>query len=128
MLCAKDIVLSVLSGLCPVLSDEEVKEEMMRCFSPIPTRRQAVEMMRTMCQEVDEQMSQYISRHVVACTRAHWLLPDDQLSLSEIIEFAMTIKDKTELFVQNIKMDQSQPNGMPHFRHITSMVKVYWKC
>ena len=48
-------------------------------------------MMRTICQEVDEQMSQSISRHEVACARAHWLLPDDQLSSSEIIEFAMTL-------------------------------------
>ena len=44
----------------PELSDEEVKEEMMRCFSLIPMRRQAIEMMRTMCQEDDEQMGQYI--------------------------------------------------------------------
>ena len=56
MFCAKDTVLLVLSGLSPGLSDEEVKEEMMRCFSPIPMRRQAIEMMRTMHQEDDEQM------------------------------------------------------------------------
>ena len=47
--CAKDTVLSVLSGLSPGLSDEEIKEEMMRCLSPVPTRRQTTEMMRTMC-------------------------------------------------------------------------------
>ena len=56
MFCTEDTVLSVLSGLSPRLSDEEVKEEMMRCFSPIPTRRQAIEMMRTMHQDEDEQM------------------------------------------------------------------------
>ena len=56
MFCAEGIVLSVLSGLNPRLSEEEVKEEMMRCFSPIPTRRQAIEMMRTMHQEDNEQM------------------------------------------------------------------------
>ena len=81
--------LSVLSGLIPGLSDEEVKEEMMRCFTPIPMRRQTIEMMRTMCQEDGEQIHQYIMRHEVAHARAHRLSPDDQLSLSEIIEFAM---------------------------------------
>ena len=48
MFCVEGTVLSVHSGLNPRLSEEEVKEEMMRCFSPIPTRRQAIEMMRTM--------------------------------------------------------------------------------
>ena len=37
MFCAEGTVLSVLSGLNPRLSEEEVKEEMMRCFSPMPT-------------------------------------------------------------------------------------------
>ena len=92
MFCAEDKFLSVLLGLSPRLSDEEVKEEMMRCFSPIPVRRQTIEMMRTMCQDDDEQMCQYIVRHEVAHTRAHRLSPDDQLSSSEIIEFTMTLQ------------------------------------
>ena len=92
MFCAEGTVLSVLSGLNPRLSEEEVKEEMMRCFSPIPTRRQAIEMMRTMCQEDDEQMCQYIVRHEIAHTRAHRISPDDQISSREIIEFTMTLQ------------------------------------
>ena len=64
MFCAEDTVLSVLSELSPRLSNKEVKEEMMRCFSPIPMRRQAIEMMRTMRQEDDKQMCQYIMRHM----------------------------------------------------------------
>ena len=92
MFCVEDTVLSVLSGLSPRLSNKEVKEEMMRCFSPIPTRRQAIEMMRTMHQEDDEQMHQYIVRHEVAHARAHRLSPDDQLSSSKIIEFTMTLQ------------------------------------
>ena len=94
MFCAEGTVLSVLSGLNPRLSEEEVTEEMMRCFSPIPTRRHAIEMMRTMCQEDDEQMCQYIVRHKVAHahTRAHRISPDDQISSSKIIEFAKLLK------------------------------------
>ena len=92
MFCAEGTVLSVLSGLNPRLSEQEVKEEMMRCFSPIPTRRQAIEMMSTMHQENDEQMCQYIVRHEVAHTRAHRISPDDQISSSKIIEFAMTLQ------------------------------------
>ena len=48
--------------------------------------------MRTMFQEDEEQMHQYIVRHEVAHARAHKLSPDDHLSSSEIIEFAMTLQ------------------------------------
>ena len=92
MVCVENTVLSVLSGLSPRLSDKEVKKEMMRCFSPIPMRRQAIEMMRNMHQKDDEQMHQYIMKHEVAHARAHRLSPDNQLSSSEIIEFAMTLQ------------------------------------
>ena len=90
--CAEDTVLSVLSGVNPGLSDEVIKEEMMRCFSPIPTRRQTIEMMRTMCQGEEEQMCQYLMRHEVAHARAHRLSPDDQLSQAEMIEIVMTLQ------------------------------------
>ena len=56
MFCTEDAVLAVLSGLNPGLMDEQVKEEIMRCFSPAPTRRQAIEKLRAMHQEPDEQM------------------------------------------------------------------------
>ena len=85
MFCTEVTVLLVLSGLSPRLSDEEVKEEMMRYFSPILTRRQAIEMMRTMHQDEDEQMHQYIVRHEVAHMRAHKISAEDQVSSSEII-------------------------------------------
>ena len=48
MYCTKDHVLSVLSGLSVDLSNEEIKEEMMECFSSAPTQRQAIKMMQTM--------------------------------------------------------------------------------
>ena len=108
MFCAEDTVLSVLSGLSPRLSDEEVKEEMMRCFSPIPTRRQVIEMMRKMHQDEGEQMHQYIVRHEVAHARAHKISAEDQVSSSEIIEFAMTL----QLFIQDKllkKIDGDRP-------------------
>ena len=109
MFCDKDTVLSVLSGLSPRLSDEEVKEEMMRCFSPIPMRRQAIEMMRMMCQDDDEEMCQYIIRHEVAHARAHRLLLDSQLNSSEIIEFAMTLPP----FIQNKLLKKTDGSRLP---------------
>ena len=109
MFCTEGTVLSVLSGLNPRLSEEEVKEEVMRCFSPIPTRRQAIEMMRTMCQEGDEQMHQYIVRYEVAHTKAHRISPDDQISSSKIIEFTMTLKP----IIQNKLLKRINGNRLP---------------
>ena len=63
-------------------------------------------MMRTMQQEDDEQMCQYIVRHEVTDTRAHRLLPENQLSLSKIIEFAMTLQP----FIQDkLLIDRDRP-------------------
>ena len=45
-----------------------------------------------MHQEDDEQMHQYIVMHEVAHTWAHRISPDDQISSSKIIEFAMTLQ------------------------------------
>ena len=56
MFCVQDTVLAVLSDLNPGLMDEQIKEEIMRCFLPAPTRRQAIEKLRAMHQEPDEQM------------------------------------------------------------------------
>ena len=89
-------------------TDEQVKEEIMRCFSPAPTRRQAIEKLRAMHQELDEQMQQYIVRHKVAHLRAHRLTADEQCSTSEIIEFAINL----QLFVQDRllkKIDGNMP-------------------
>ena len=108
MFCTKDAVLAVLSGLNPGLTDEQVKEEIMRCFSPAPTRRQAIEKLRAMHQEPDEQMHQYIVRHKVAHLRAHRLTADEQCSTSEIIEFAINLQP----FIQDKllkKIDGSRP-------------------
>ena len=54
-------------------------------------------MMRNMHQDEDEQMHQYIVRHEVAHARAHKISAEDQVSSSEIIEFAMTL----QLFIQD---------------------------
>ena len=67
-----------------------------------------VQMMRTMCQEDDEQMHQYIMRHEVAHTRAHRISPDDQISSSKIIEFAMTLQPIIQDKLLN-KIDGDRP-------------------
>ena len=64
----------------------------MMCFLLALTRRQALEKLRAMHQETDEQMQQYIVRHEVAHLRAHKLTADEQCSISEIMEFAVKLQ------------------------------------
>ena len=109
MFCAEDAVLAVLPGLNPGLTEEQVKEEIMRCFSPAPTRRQAIEKLRAMHQEPDEQMHRYIVRHEVAHLRAHSLTADEQCSTSEIIEFAKNLQP----FIQDKLLKKTDGNRLP---------------
>ena len=99
MFCAEDAVLAVLLGLNPGLTDEQVKEEIMRCFSPAPTRRQAIE----------KQMHQYIVRHEVAHLQAHRLTVDEQCNTSEIIEFAINLQP----FIQDKLLKKIDGNRLP---------------
>ena len=85
MFCAEDAVLTVLSGLNPALTDDQIREEIMMCFCLAPTRRQALERLRAMHQETDEQMRQYIVRHKVAHLRAHKLTADKQCSIRILV-------------------------------------------
>ena len=109
MFCTEDAVLAVLSGLNPGLTDEQVKEEIMRCFLPAPTKRQAIEKLRAMHQEPDEQMHQYIVRHKVAHLRAHRLTADEQCNTSEIIKFAINLPP----FIQDKLLKKIDGNRLP---------------
>ena len=48
MFCAEDAVLKVLLGLNPALIDDQIREEIMMCFSLAPNKRQALEKLRAM--------------------------------------------------------------------------------
>ena len=100
----------MLLGLNPALTNDQIREEIMMCFSLALTRRQALERLGAMHQETDEQMWQYIVRHEVVHLRAHKLTADKQCSISEIMEFAM----KLQPYIQNKllkKIDGNRPPG-----------------
>ena len=109
MFCAEDAVLTVLLGLNPALTDDQIREEIMMCFLLALTRRLALEKSRAMHQETDEQMQQYIVRHEVAHLRAHKLAADEQCSISEIMEFAM----KLQPYIQDKLLKKIDGNRPP---------------
>ena len=113
MFCAEDAVLTVLSGLNPALTGDQIREEIMMCFSLAPTRRQALEKLRAMHQDTDKQMRQYIVRHEVAHLRGHKLTADEQCNISEIMEFAM----KLQPYIQDKLLKKIDGNRPPRNLH-----------
>ena len=113
MFCSEDAVLTVLSGLNPALTDDQIREEIMMCFSLAPNRRQVLEKLRVMHQETDKQMWQYIVTHEVAHLRAHKLTADEQCSISEIMEFAM----KLQPYIQDNLLRKIDGNRPPRNLH-----------
>ena len=109
MFCAEDAVLTVFPGLNAALTDDQIREEIIMCFSLAPTRRQALERLRAMHQETEEQMQQYIVRHEVAHLRAHKLTADEQCSIGEIMEFAM----KLQPYIQDKLLKKIDRNRLP---------------
>ena len=109
MFCAEDAVLTVLLGLNPALTDDQIREEIMMCFSLAQTRRQALEKLRAMHQETDEQMRQYIVRHKVVHLRAYKLTADEQCSISEIMKYAM----KLQPYIQDKLLKKIDGNRPP---------------
>ena len=103
----------MLSGLNPALTDDQIREEIMMYFSLALTRRQALERLRAMHQETDEQMQQYIVRHEVAHLRVHKLTADEQCSISEIMEFAM----KLQPYIQDKLLKKIDGNRPPRNLH-----------
>ena len=113
MFCPEDAVLTVLLGLNPALTDDQIREEIMMYFSLALTRRQTLERLRAMHQETDEQMWQNIVRHKVAHLRAHNLTADEQCSISEIMEFAM----KLQPYIQDKLLRKIDGNRLPRNLH-----------
>ena len=113
MFYAEDAVLKVLLGLNTALIDDQIREEIMMCFSLAPNKRQALEKLRAMHQETDGQMRQYIVRHEVAHLRAHKLTADEQCSISEIMEFAM----KLQPYIQDKLLKKIDGNKLPRNLH-----------
>ena len=55
-------------------------------------------------------------------------IDDKTLTIApEVLEEECTTKHKAETFDHNTKVDLNQQDGKLHFKHITSMVKVYYR-
>ena len=70
------------------VSDDNLKEEIMTCFSNAPTMIQAIRVLRGIRQWQNEQACLYAARYEFVHNRAHNIQPEEQTQVSELIHYA----------------------------------------
>ena len=84
-------VMTMLAGMSEDVDDEDIKEELMHCFSNAPTTIQAIQVLRSMQQKPGEQASLCTAHYEVLHYRANQLMADEQTQNGEMMFFAGTL-------------------------------------
>ena len=83
-------VTTIIAGMDDNISDEDLKEEIMRCFSNAPTMKQAIGVLRGIRQWQNEQVHLHVARYEFVHSRANNITQEEQTQVSEIIHYALT--------------------------------------
>ena len=84
-------VTTIIAGMDDTMGDDDLKEEIMRCFSNAPTMVQAIGVLRSIRQRHHEQAHLYTARYEFVHNRAHNIQPEEQTQVSELIHYASTL-------------------------------------
>ena len=84
-------VTTIIAGMDDPMRDDDLKEEIMRCFSNAPTMIQAIRVLRSIRQQQNEQAHLYAARYEFVHNRAHNIQPEEQTQISELIHYASTL-------------------------------------
>ena len=82
---------TMLAGMDDEVNEEDLKEEIMHCFSNAPTKIQAIQALRAIRQKPDEQARLYTARYEALHYRANQVPADEQGQNGEMIFFALTL-------------------------------------
>ena len=82
---------TMLAGMDDEVNDEDLKEEIMRCFSNAPTKIQAIQALRAIRQKPDEQARLYTAHYEALHYRANQVTADEQGQNGEMMFFALTL-------------------------------------
>ena len=81
----------MLAGMDDEVSDEDLKEEIMHCFSNAPTKFQAIQALRAIRQKPDEQARLYTAHCEALHYRANQVTADEQTQNGEMMFYALTL-------------------------------------
>ena len=82
-------VTTIIAGMDDTVDD--LKEEIMRCFSNAPTMVQVIGVQRGIRQRHNEQACLYTARYEFIHNKAHNIQPEEQTQISELIHYASTL-------------------------------------
>ena len=77
--------MTMLVGMSEEISDEDIKEELMRCFSNAPTMIQVIQVLRAMHQRQGEITRLYTARYEIIHNWANQLMADEQTQNGEMV-------------------------------------------
>ena len=80
-------VMTMLAGMSEDVDDEDIKDELMCCFSNAPITIQAMQVLRSMQQKPVEQARLYTAHYEVLHYRANQLMADEQTQNGEMMFF-----------------------------------------
>ena len=81
----------MLAGMDDEVNDEDLKEEIMCCFSNAPTKIQAIQALRAIRQNPNEQARLYTAHYEALHYRANQVTADEQGQNGEMMFFALTL-------------------------------------
>ena len=84
-------VTTTIARMDDTISDDDLKEEIMRCFFNAPTMIQAIGVLRGIRQWQNEQAHLYAARYEFVHNRAHNIQPEEQTQVSELIHYTSTL-------------------------------------
>ena len=85
--------MTMLTGMNEELDDENLKNELMRCFSNAPTTIQAIDKLRGIKQRPSENTRLHAARYKVIHFRANQLMAEEQNQSREMLFYAETLQD-----------------------------------
>ena len=90
---AEGNMMTMLAGMSEEVHDEDIKEELMRCFSNAPTTIQAIQVLRAMQQRPGEIARLYTARYEIIHYRVNQLMADEQTQNGKMMFYAGTLHE-----------------------------------
>ena len=82
---------TIIAGMDDTVGDDDLKEEIMRCFSNTPPMVQAISVLRGIRQRHNEQAHLYAAKYEFIHNRAHNIQQEEQTQVSELIHYISTL-------------------------------------
>ena len=117
-------VTTIIAGMDDTVGDDDLKEEIMRCFSNVPTMVQAIRVLRGVRQRHNEQACLYAARYEFIHNRAYNIQPEEQTQVSELIHYASTLLPHLQRKLLKKLNSLHQPKSLREAMDVTMNLEV----